>query len=853
MRLLFVLSTVLLSATVATGADYAGLHDILMDFYRYQRAGTAGSNPHNPFYTRTPYPHANDAYGGQALDGGWYDAGDFVKFGLNLGFSTYCLLKGYDVFPGAYEDRDSWSHDGSPDGIPDILGHAKVATDYLLKAVIDQNTVVRDVGEGNSDHQVWASGYDHHQSRQVFLAEGADIPGMYAAALALMSVLYEPYDAAYASSCLSKARQAFTYCTAHQQLSNAQSDYGGAPFYETDTWKDKMACGAIELYRTTGEGLYLSWAKDLMADVGQHYDAVNYGNVGDFAAFELYRLGETAYSNAWFADIEQALRRVVDAPGTLVDGAFVNTNWGVCAGAGNAAFSAALAYMVTGKNSYRDFAFQQINWIAGFSPYSKSYVVRYNNGPTNPHHRNDDNIGSVHLAGGIVSGPTAEVWGGFDPDNAASYNWTFTDAVEIYKNTEVAINYNAGAVGAVAFIRYYNNPPAGLVRIEEAVTCTPDLIDFNTDDASITARLERSIDWTVGITGRTSGATRTVTGTGSTISFSWNGDADDGSAAFVSGEVVDIQLDVPNIAEYHQGRAVAVASISNMKDADFLPTDVLVDDFDDGDLVNAVGGAWMAFSDHSEGIPGGASSDPAIYNTGSGKDGTKGILFRMTASDGAAHPYAGVKTCFNADCTPVSMGDAASIVLDILPSVDSVTFRVELEQSSVTDGGHAGADVRLYGANWQRVRVPLSSFAAPAWASDGRGLNTGAVSAVRITRHGEGSVRLTIDNVHIDGLSIGPAPVACKRIAPPGTAVYAAAARNDILTYLMPFGSDAPIDCELRDVSGRLVHSHRLNPVRKGQRVRVPLAGIPAGMYVLVHRPADGSGSTGFRVPYYRR
>ncbi|MBD3242645.1 MAG: hypothetical protein GF331_18790, partial [Chitinivibrionales bacterium] len=202
MRCICLFSIMLLGAAAADAADYAGLHDRLLDFYSFQRAGTNGYNPHNPFYTRTPYPHAGDSHGSNALDGGWYDAGDFVKFGLNLGFSAYCLLKGYDVFPGAYDDRDSWSRSGTPDGIPDVLGQVKVATDYLLKAVIDENTVVRDVGEGNSDHQVWASGYDHHQSRQVFLAEGADIPGMYAASLALMSMLYASYDAAYASSCL---------------------------------------------------------------------------------------------------------------------------------------------------------------------------------------------------------------------------------------------------------------------------------------------------------------------------------------------------------------------------------------------------------------------------------------------------------------------------------------------------------------------------------------------------------------------------------------------------------------------------------------------------------------------------
>ncbi|MBN1128082.1 MAG: glycoside hydrolase family 9 protein, partial [Chitinispirillaceae bacterium] len=78
------------------------LHAAAIRFYGYQRAGTKTGSPYNPFYTTTPYPHANDAYSGTALDGGWYDAGDFVKFGLPFGYATYCLLKGYDAFPEGY-------------------------------------------------------------------------------------------------------------------------------------------------------------------------------------------------------------------------------------------------------------------------------------------------------------------------------------------------------------------------------------------------------------------------------------------------------------------------------------------------------------------------------------------------------------------------------------------------------------------------------------------------------------------------------------------------------------------------------------------------------------------------------
>lgn len=96
------------------GQDWPKLQNTLIGFYRYQRAGLKSTadnstgNPYNPFYTKTgadgKYPHSTDA-----VDGGWYDAGDFMKFGLPMGFAVYCLLKCYDAFPEStsFDDNNS--------------------------------------------------------------------------------------------------------------------------------------------------------------------------------------------------------------------------------------------------------------------------------------------------------------------------------------------------------------------------------------------------------------------------------------------------------------------------------------------------------------------------------------------------------------------------------------------------------------------------------------------------------------------------------------------------------------------------------------------------------------------------
>ena len=178
------------------------------------------------------------------MDGGWYDAGDFMKFGLPMGFTVYCLLKCYDAFPEStsFDDNNSWSAIGTKDNIPDILNEAKVGTDYLIKAVISASQVVRDVGNPAQDHQALTeSGYansDRLRNRTATNCDGADVPGFYAAALACMSVLYQKYDADYSTMCLQKAKDAYSFGKSHLKLcGNLPIDQAtGKPFYYTDDY-----------------------------------------------------------------------------------------------------------------------------------------------------------------------------------------------------------------------------------------------------------------------------------------------------------------------------------------------------------------------------------------------------------------------------------------------------------------------------------------------------------------------------------------------------------------------------------------------------------------------------------------
>jgi endoglucanase len=822
----------------AQATNYQSLHNMLIQFYGYQRAGDKTIDNKNPFYKASPFPHSNDNTGGKDLSSGWYDAGDFVKFGLPFSYTVYCLLKGYDVFPRGYDDVTSWDYKGVPDNIPDILGEVKIATDYMMKAVVSSSQIVVDVGNADEDHkELSEDGYKNSSrvsNRTVYANGGADVAGLYAASLALMSKLYKPHNAEYAASCLAKAKEAFAYGVANQRMATQQKN---GEFYKTDTFKDKLACGAVELYRATGEQTYLTQATTFQGGVGQHFFVLGYADVGDISAFELKRLGIAA-EGPWLSDVAFTMSRVVTAANApaMIKGAFINSDWGNAGKAATAGFSAALAFMISGESKYLDFARSQAHWVAGLSPFTQSYVVGFGNGPTAPHHRNDyAKLNGVRLKGGVVSGPSPS--NGFNPENPAASSWSFNGSdANNYKNTEVALDYNAGMVGLVAFLRDYDNPPAGQVRITTALTVTPGNVDLNTGSAAFSAVMAPSGAWKLVLKGRTSKAKATLSGTGTAVSATWAGVADSGS--FVLGEAVDVALDVPNIASYHLIRAATTFYITGLKKEAFKATDVVVDDFEDLDTLNKVGGSWKIFNDKPTGT---STTSPALMTgtlfAGVGEAESKGLSIRLVGGPGAARPFVGIRTTFIATATPVSLGaSAASVIFDIKSAAGSVLM-VELEQSNVTDGAYPARKLEFLNASWNRFRLPLSSFTQPDWKTSAVPVSPGSVTSLRFTYYGTSSVLFNLDNVRIENLAIGAAPVQPERARGAQSDFTFLNADKDGFSYhFRPAeGSPKAWTAEIMDIFGRVLAVRSLDQNPGGKAFRMPGLRLGPGLYFIRH------------------
>ena len=160
------------------------------------------------------------------LVGGYYDAGDNVKFGLPMAFTVTML---------------SWSvveHRGRLAAAGE-LGHALQAVrwgaDYLAKAHARPDVLYVNVGDGNSDHACWERPEDMDTPRRAYMVNathpGSDVAAETSAALAAASLVFRARDPAYSSKLLRAARQVFDFADRYRgSYSNSLSSVV-CPFY----------------------------------------------------------------------------------------------------------------------------------------------------------------------------------------------------------------------------------------------------------------------------------------------------------------------------------------------------------------------------------------------------------------------------------------------------------------------------------------------------------------------------------------------------------------------------------------------------------------------------------------------
>lgn len=138
------------------------------------------------------------------LVGGYYDAGDNVKFNFPMAFSTTMLAWSVLEF-GKFMDSD----------LPHALEAVRWATDYFLKATSVPGFVFVQVGDPYADHKCWERPEDMDTPRTPYAVSkqfpGSEVSAEIAAALAASSMAFRPIDLAYSARLLKRARMVRIY------------------------------------------------------------------------------------------------------------------------------------------------------------------------------------------------------------------------------------------------------------------------------------------------------------------------------------------------------------------------------------------------------------------------------------------------------------------------------------------------------------------------------------------------------------------------------------------------------------------------------------------------------------------
>nr|AGP76427.1 endo-beta-1,4-glucanase 1 [Rhynchotermes bulbinasus] len=435
----------LLSALAHCQAAY-DYNQVLRESLLFYEAQRSGRLPVDQKVTWRKDSALNDqGHQGQDLTGGYFDAGDFVKFGFPMAFTTTVLAWGLIDFEGGYS---------SAGALDDGRKAVKWATDYFIKAHTSQNEFYGQVGQGDLDHDYWGRPEDMTMARPAYKIDtsrpGSDLAGETAAALAAASIVYKNVDGTYSNNLLTHARQLFDFANNYRgKYSDSITD--ARNFYASADYRDELVWAATWLYRATNDSSYLNTAESLYNEFGLrswggglNWDSKVSGVqvlLAKLTNKQEYKDNSSSYMNYLINDQQKTPK-----------GLLYLDKWGTLRLAANAAFiMLQAADLGLTPSSYRQFAQTQIDYALGDG--GRSFVCGFgSNPPTHPHHRSNScppapatcDWNTFNISDPNYNVPSGALVGG--PDQNDNYEDDRSD----YVQNEVATDYNAGFQSALA-------------------------------------------------------------------------------------------------------------------------------------------------------------------------------------------------------------------------------------------------------------------------------------------------------------------------------------------------------------------------------------------------------------------
>ena len=395
---------------------------------------------------------------------GWYDAGDYNKYIVNSGISTFTLLAAYENYSEFYDTLDL-NIPESGNSIPDLLDEALWNIEWM--------STMQDPNDGGVYNKTTAANFQGvimpHKATatRYVVAKGTAAALDFAAVMAMAARIYEPYLPEFAAECLTKAELAWEWAKAHPNVTynnpGAQDGYpavhtGG---YGDGNFNDEFFWAATELYITTGEDSYYS-----TLNFSQYFGVPGWPNVQTLGILSLITHRKSLTAAADTTAIKNILTDLTDdlrdfqkstSPYLIPNNDFY---WGSNSVPGNQGMLLMYAYELTKDLDYLNAAIGATDYLLGRNATKYCFVTGFGSvPPMDIHHRQSgaDNVAEP-VPGFLAGGPNPQNVN--DDCGASKYPSLiaakcYVDDFCSYSTNEITINWNAplvytaGAIHAV--------------------------------------------------------------------------------------------------------------------------------------------------------------------------------------------------------------------------------------------------------------------------------------------------------------------------------------------------------------------------------------------------------------------
>lgn len=376
---------------------------------------------------------------------GWYDAGDYGKYVVNSGISTYSILAIYEHFPEFCKTTDT-NIPESGNSIPDVLEEAKWNLDWMLDmqdpndgGVYHKLTTLNFAGE-DMPNQATANRY------VVMKATAATLD--FAAVMAQASRIFSEYETefpGYSARCLQAAEDAWDWAQNNPSVYYSQPADVKTGAYGDRNVADEFDWAAAELYITTKDDQYLTATNLLSSDINTPGWADVKGLSWISLAHHIDNLTDAANTTA--------IRNKVISHANTLRGRYntsaykttiENFYWGSNSLVGNDGLMLMQAFKLTQDSSYFEAALSNLDYLLGKNATGYSFVTGLGSKtPQNIHHRQSQSDGiAAPVPGFLAGGPQPGQQDRCDyPSNLAALS--YSDSWCSYASNEVTINWNA--------------------------------------------------------------------------------------------------------------------------------------------------------------------------------------------------------------------------------------------------------------------------------------------------------------------------------------------------------------------------------------------------------------------------